>query len=390
MKIKWGFVFDWGFRPFFLLGSFHIVAALIYWVLALKGLAPLPDAIPSNDWHAHELIFGFGSAAFAGFLLTAVPSWTTSTHVHGRQLQILVGLWIAGRVGVAFADFLSLALVVSINLFFTFYLGWLVIKPLWRHEENRHRVIAFVWSLFIVTQGMVYVGWFRLDDDFELSRVALYGALYALIYGIVVITTRISVVVVRQALDEQKDTVSVFLPYPYRRNLAATTFLLFALADMFIPETPILGWCAVAAAAAQFDRLSDFHVGRVLLKPYVLLIYTANLWIGLGCLGMGVNAFYELGEAWTVRHIFAIGAAATAILSVFTIAGLRHSGLDLVVPKRVVTALGLIFLGTSVRTIPAFFNNLLSYEASLDISAFLVALAYLLYITYFVKILTEE
>src|SRR5690606_35282704 len=48
-------------------------------------------------WHGHEMLFGFVAAAIAGFLLTAVPTWTASAPVAGGRLAALAALWLAGR-----------------------------------------------------------------------------------------------------------------------------------------------------------------------------------------------------------------------------------------------------------------------------------------------------
>ena len=39
-------------------------------------------------WHGHEMRFGFIVAAMAGFLLTAVPSWTGEREFSGRPLVV--------------------------------------------------------------------------------------------------------------------------------------------------------------------------------------------------------------------------------------------------------------------------------------------------------------
>ncbi len=387
MKPDWSFIFEWAFRPFFILASLFLIGALVFWLLVLQGVAFTPEAITPSDWHAHEMIYGFGSAALAGFILTAVPSWTNTAHTKGIKLQALVGIWLLGRLTIAGLDYLPLSFSIVINMAFPLYLSYLVIGPLWQDIEKKHVVFIFVLSLFGGAQLATYLGWLGVGSDYELSRIALYGGMYALIYAIVVTSTRISMVVVRQALDEQNDTESLFRPYPFRRNLASATFLIFAFGDLMLPETTILAWLAFAAGAAQLDRLSDFHVGRVLLKPFVLLVYFANLWIGLGCFGMGLNVFFELNGATDIRHIFAIGAMTTAILSVFTIAGLRHSGLKLVVPKRISVALACLILSVVFRLLPIIPFMEVSSAVGYDMALISLILSFSLYLSNFAKIL---
>lgn len=66
-----------GFRPFFLGGALFAVLAIALWLAALAGLwsgwQPVGGWLA---WHRHEMLFGFGVAIIAGFLLTAVQTWT--------------------------------------------------------------------------------------------------------------------------------------------------------------------------------------------------------------------------------------------------------------------------------------------------------------------------
>jgi len=387
MKNDFSYIFEWAFRPFFVLGSLFLIISLVYWLFVLKGIGVTPEVMSASDWHAHEMIFGFGSAALSGFLLTAIPSWTNTPHVEGRRLMLLVCIWLLSRLFMAFADTIALGMVISVNIAFPLYLFFLICSPLWNDLEKKHIVFIFVLGLFLMAQTSTYLGWLGLGENIELSRLSLYGAMYVLVYAIIVTSSRISMVVVRLALDEQDDKDSLFRPYPFRRNLAAATFLFFAIMDLILPETPILGWFALAAGAAQLDRLSDFHVGRVILKPYVLLVYLANFWIGMGCIAMGLNVFFDLDASSDIRHLFATGAMLTAILSVFTIAGLRHSGLALIVPKRVTVALICLVFATVLRFLPALPIELIPHDVSYDGAAFFVILAFGLYLSRFYQIL---
>ena len=70
--------FAYGFRPFFLAAGLYAVIAVAAWAgILAAGPAPF-GAVPPHLWHGHEMLFGFVGAAIAGFLLTAVPSWTGS------------------------------------------------------------------------------------------------------------------------------------------------------------------------------------------------------------------------------------------------------------------------------------------------------------------------
>ncbi|MCW9010544.1 NnrS family protein, partial [Marinobacter sp.] len=69
-------LFSYPFRIFFLSMTVLAIVAIPVWVLEVTGVVQLPLALPALFWHKHEMLFGFLSAAIAGFLLTAVCVWT--------------------------------------------------------------------------------------------------------------------------------------------------------------------------------------------------------------------------------------------------------------------------------------------------------------------------
>ena len=89
-----------GFRPFFLAAGIWAVVGMALWPAIFTGAIVAPTEFSAVDWHAHEMIFGYGAAVVAGFLLTAIPNWTGRLPVAGVPLAALVGLWAAGRIAV--------------------------------------------------------------------------------------------------------------------------------------------------------------------------------------------------------------------------------------------------------------------------------------------------
>jgi uncharacterized protein involved in response to NO len=83
-----------GHRPFFLATGIYGALALGMWMFAWFGLLPL-----TSSWHGHEMVFGFGVAAIAGFLQAAVPKWTQQPTYRGARAALLFALWLVGRVG---------------------------------------------------------------------------------------------------------------------------------------------------------------------------------------------------------------------------------------------------------------------------------------------------
>src|SRR5689334_5465638 len=93
---------SYGFRPFFLLAALIAVLDMTLWVGALSGAIVVGGASGPISWHAHEMLFGYGTAALCGYLLTAVPNWTGRLPVSGGPLLALVMVWLAGRAASGF------------------------------------------------------------------------------------------------------------------------------------------------------------------------------------------------------------------------------------------------------------------------------------------------
>jgi len=72
-----------GFRPFFLGSALWSALAIPIWLASLGGESTLPTSVSPVIWHVHEMVFGFGAATVAGFLLTAIPNWTGRMPLQG-------------------------------------------------------------------------------------------------------------------------------------------------------------------------------------------------------------------------------------------------------------------------------------------------------------------
>ena len=75
-------LFEYGYRPFFLLAALQGAVLVPVWVAAVFGWLALPVEMEVS-WHAHQMVYGFAAAGLAGFMLTAVPNWTGAPPLRG-------------------------------------------------------------------------------------------------------------------------------------------------------------------------------------------------------------------------------------------------------------------------------------------------------------------
>lgn len=78
-----------GFRPFFLLGALWAALAIPLWLGVFAGCFQISTALSPVVWHVHEMVFGYGAAVVAGFLLTAIPNWTGRMPLQDGPLAVL-------------------------------------------------------------------------------------------------------------------------------------------------------------------------------------------------------------------------------------------------------------------------------------------------------------
>ena len=127
-----------GFRPFFLVGPIFSIFAIVIWLLMYRGVLDLSVFAGGYWWHIHEMIFGFGCAVVAGFLLTAVQSWTAIRGVNGVGLLLLVALWASGRVLLLMPSLLGEIITSIVDLAFLPVLAIVLAKPIIAIKQYRN------------------------------------------------------------------------------------------------------------------------------------------------------------------------------------------------------------------------------------------------------------
>lgn len=314
------------FRPFFLLTAAHGALAIAWWVAMLTGILPLPEVVGGPVvWHAHELLFGFATASIAGFLLTAVPEFTGTISITRRRLQGLVALWLGGRLAFVLSGTLGVLPAAIFDLGLLALLLASVAKPLWQQPSRRH--LAFFHTLLAL--GAVHAGFYlalhRGGDAFPWLRLGI-GLLMTLI---VIALSRISMRLVNDVLETQDGFAAPYLARPPRRNLAIVAIAAYSLGEFVLSGNAVCGWLALAAAAAIFNLLNDWHVGRALLQRWVLIPYLAYWCMALGyaAIGWGLLSGRPLTSAG--EHLLLVGALGLSVLIVMAVAGRMHSGYGL-------------------------------------------------------------
>ena len=370
-------LFSYGFRPFFLLAGAWAVFALPALLAGLTFGAWPVEALPLARWHAHEMLFGFVAATIAGFLLTAVPTWTGSRPISGLPLAALVVLWFAGRVAMSPLSGMQGTPWLLLDAAFFPVLAVALAVPLVRTRNYRNLQFLLLLALLASADALfasVQLGWLT-PLPFDPLRFAANLVLLL----ITVVGGRIIPAFTRNALLKLGvRCVFKSLPWLDRASLAAVAAVI--VADIVRPDSALAGGLAALAAGLLAGRASLWHGHRTLRMPIVWVLHAGYWWL---CVALALKAVWLLTHApWAVNWVHALtaGAFGTMTLGVMTRVALGHTGRELVVARPIVAAYVLVIAGAALRVVgpavlPAHYLQTLAAAGVSWSAAFVIFLA---------------
>ncbi|MDT3376941.1 NnrS family protein [Labrys neptuniae] len=311
-----------GFRPFFLAAGLWAVAAVAVWPPFFTGEIAIPTAFSPVDWHVHEMIYGYGSAVVAGFLLTAIPNWTGRLPVAGWPLALLAGLWISGRIAVFFSAKVGWLLAASLDTAFLLIFATVAAREVFAGRNLRNiKVVVLVLALAVANAGFHF--------EATASGTAVFFAragLALIVFLILLIGGRVVPSFTHNWLARKNIAVR---PAPFGKPdgmvmLLSGLALISWIAD---PDGNLTGILSLVAGLANFWRLSRWRGWVAWSDRLVLVLHVGFFFVTLGFLVAGAHTVKPdiVSPAATV-HVWAIGAIGTMTLAMMTRATLGHTG----------------------------------------------------------------
>ena len=339
-------LFTYGFRPFFLLGAIWVPVALASLFAGVAwGLWPR-SALPAFSWHGHEMLFGFAVSAIAGFLLTAVPTWTGRPALSGIPLAGLAVLWIAGRVVMHPALQLYSVPAAIVELSFLPALMAALAVPL-IHTRNLRNYPFLVMLVLLFSANLLFhgrqLGWIG-----ALPFDPLRFAIDIVMLMIVVVGGRIIPAFTRNALIGSGRS-SAIKASPRLEAFSLVGVVAVTISDLVVPNSQLAGVLAAFAALLILARLTRWEGVRTARMPIVFILHVGYAWLALA---LGLKAAFLLGQfAWAANwlHALTAGAFGTMILAVTTRVALGHTGRPLSVHPAIAVAYMLVVLGAALR-----------------------------------------
>ncbi|MCF8510394.1 MAG: NnrS family protein [Rhodobacteraceae bacterium] len=340
-----------GFRVFFFAAGLFAMLAMMVWagwlgVHAYGGMVDLPTSAAPHLWHAHEMIFGYGAAAMAGFFLTAVPNWTGARAAPQIFNAAVAGLWLMGRVAVWQSAQLPAGLVALIDLAFVPVLAAKLLGQLLKRPKPQQMILLAMLGLFWSGNLMTHLEWIGLTADTLWAglRVGLFslGALIMVLGG------RVTPGFTRNAMVQSgRETGLPRNPMP----LAATAIAAAVAVPLgLMTRAPDLaqGLAALIAGGAGLLRVALWRGGWTTGKPILWTLHLSYALNAVGFMAFGL-ANLGLGSEVAALHLLGIGGVGGMTLAVMSRATLGHSGRALLAPGPVVLAYVMVPLAALAR-----------------------------------------
>jgi uncharacterized protein involved in response to NO len=340
-----GALFSYGFRPFFLGAAMWAVLSVALWIGWLAGFWHLAPGYGALAWHAHEMLFGYGSAVVAGFLLTAVPNWTGGLPVAGWRLALLFVFWCLGRIALLTTAATGPLPAIVIDSLFLPVLLLVIAREIVAGQNWRNLKPLVLVSLLAAADVVFHAE----VVSYGASRIGSRLGVAALIGLIMLIGGRIIPSFTHNWLTKAK---SGHLPVPFGRFdmlvLALSAVALIAWVGW--PAASMTGQLFIIAAIAQAIRLQRWEGVHTWREPLVLVLHLGYVFIPLGFLLGGISILLPHTLAGTAAlHAWTVGAIGTMTIAVMTRATRGHTGHGLEASKLTVAIYGAILTAAILR-----------------------------------------
>ncbi len=311
---------SYGFRPFFLGAGLFAFLAMLAWLGALTFGWDVGGDYGMLNWHAHEMLFGYVSAALAGFMLTAIPNWTGRLPVSGLPLLGLVMVWLLGRLVMAMPGLVGLPLAMLIDASFLPLLATIAGIEIVAGRNWKNLKILIGLSALALANIAFHLSVTFTGSASEAGRFAIgvYIMLIAIVGG------RIVPSFTRNWLVKAG---SRYLPASFDRFdvVALGTLLVSLLLWVVLPEHALTATAALLAAGLNLARLVRWHGWRTLDEPLLIVLHVGYGFVSLGLVAVSLSAMGWIAPA-SALHVLTVGAIGLMTLGIMTRASRGHTG----------------------------------------------------------------
>jgi uncharacterized protein involved in response to NO len=373
-------VLNLGFRPFFSAAALFAVLSMLFWMGVYVFGWHWQPALPAVTWHAHEMVFGYGMAVIAGFLLTAVKNWTGVQTVYGLSLLLLFLPWLAARVlllagGAGLLPWAALADGLF-NTLLVFALAWPVFKV---RQFKQFGIISKVLLLTLANLAF-YAG------VLEVWPRGVQAGLYTGVYMIMALIFVMSRRVIPFFIERGVDTTVTLTNRAWLDGASLFLLIAFWLAELAAPDSLSVAVLAGLLCVLHGTRLAGWHDPGIWRRPLLWVMFLAYAALIAGF--MLKVAVYVFGiSPFLPLHAFTYGGIGLFTLGMMARVTLGHTGRNVLDPPPLVAWMFILLsVGSVVRVALPLFDAA-HYVRWMALSQLLWILAFTLFLWVFLPML---
>lgn len=348
-------ILNLSFRIFFSAAAVFAVVTMVLWSFVFTGHTDI-DAQVLNPlyWHGHEMIYGYALAVVAGFLLTAVKTWTGVMMPHGYKLLGIFTCWLMARLSwlafglgmmIAGSNISLLHAAAVFDLLFIGSMAFVIFRAVLQVKQYKQMGILAKLALLTLGNGLCY--WGIINADMSMTKTGIYLGFYLIIGLVLTIGRRVVPFFIERGLsittaEGVKETVTL-------RNskvqdiVSLVFFLAFFIVDLFYPDKYLLSITALGVAVVNIVRLIGWYHRGIWQKPLLWSLYIAFLGMCLSFLLYALQPW--LGYAHSIAmHGLAIAGVGMMTVAMMTRVSLGHTGRSIHQPPKTVNVMYILMV----------------------------------------------
>ena len=344
-------VLNLGFRIFFAMGAVFAIVTMVLWGLVYTGHTDI-NVMMVNPfyWHGHEMLYGYTVAIIAGFLLTAVKTWTGVMMPYGYRLLGIFLPWGLARlcwIGYGLGLFANQPLLLIygamiFDMLFMMLMAFFIFKAVLHVKQYKQMGILAKIAFLTLGNGLSYVGIFQ--QDMAVTRIGLYLGFYIIIALVLTIGRRVIPFFIERGLSVDGPNQVVVKNNKTQDIASLVLFLVFMLLDLFYPNPYLISVSALGVALVNLVRLVGWYHPGIWRKPLLWSLYLAFLGICVSMLLFALQPWLGFSHSLAV-HGLALSGIGMMTISMMSRVSLGHTGRSIHQPPKTVYAIfGLMVL----------------------------------------------
>lgn len=344
-------ILNLSFRVFFSAAAVFAIIMMVLWSFVFTGHTDI-DAQVLNPfyWHGHEMIYGYALAVVAGFLLTAVKTWTGVMMPHGYSLLAIFTCWLLARLGwLAFGLGVTIAgssawLLYAAALFDLLFVGsmaFVIFRAVLQVKQYKQMGILAKLALLTLGNGLCY--WGIISADMAITRTGIYLGFYLVIGLVLTIGRRVVPFFIERGLSGNGTGIITLRNSKVQDVASLAFFFAFFLVDLFYPNKYLLTITALGLAVVNIIRLLGWYNHGIWQKPLLWSLYIAFLGMCLSFLLYALQPW--LGYAHSIAlHGLAIAGIGMMTVAMMTRVSLGHTGRSIHQPPKTVNVMYILMV----------------------------------------------